>query len=68
MPIKGPRKELTMYFKSGNVVTVPLDDDVDMSWRVTNVIESLRVEGIANPVLGFGFNLKDLEAFIVKQV
>lgn len=68
MLVREPRKEMTIYLKSGNVVTLPIEDDGEVTWRQADVIMSLNVQGIANPVVGFGFNLEDIEAFIVKQV
>ena len=68
MPIKGPRKELTLYLKSGNIVTLPLEDDAKVDWSMTDVITSLRVDGLSNPYIGVGFSAREIEVFTVKQV
>lgn len=68
MPLKEPRKELSLYLKSGNVLTLPLRDDADVTWRLSEVIDDLNIKGIAEPYVGVGFSLTEVEAFTVKQV
>lgn len=69
MPFKEPQGEVTLYFKSGNVVTIPIDSDGGADWHNSDgKIASLNIYGMLPPFLGFSFSVQEIEAFTVKQV
>ena len=69
MFINGPSQKLTLYFKSGNVVTVPLHNDASVEWKNRDGrIVFFSVEGIKPPLTGAGFSIAEVEAITVEQV
>lgn len=69
MFINRPSQKLTLYFKSGNVVTVPLHNDAIVEWKNRDGrIVFLSVEGIKPPLIGAGFSIAEVEAITVEQV